>query len=176
VLRPPSFSFLEMRWPVIASASLTLLFLVVTVRRLNPRHIRTLVIVVTLSGINLAGAFAYFAREQPRLLSSTWGDSRGSSEQYYSDGSRHFYVGGVFVGRKWSPWRLTRIERPNPPPSFLQTWWPIMTSAGITLLVLGTLWRQARHPSIEAANAIHAGQDPSVGSQRLADSEPLETT
>ena len=80
VLRPPSFSFLEMRWPVIASASLTLLFLVVTVRRLNPRQIRTLVIVVTLSGINLAGAFAYFAREQPRLLSSTWGDAGGSEE------------------------------------------------------------------------------------------------
>jgi hypothetical protein len=167
VLRPPSFSFLEMRWPVIASASLTLLVLVVTVRRLSPRQIRTLVIVVTLSGIDLAGAFAYFAREQPRLLSSTWGDA-GGSEEYYSDGSRHFYVGGVYVGIMGSPRRLTRIERPNPPPSILQTWWPIMTSAGITLLVLGILWRQARHRSIEAANAIHFGQDPSVGSQRLA--------
>ena len=54
------------------------------------------------------------------------------------------YIGGV-SGPMGSPGELTRIERLNPPPTFLQTWWPIMTSAGITLLVLGILWRQARH-------------------------------
>ena len=89
VLRPPSYSFLEMRWPIHRQRqSLTLVFLVLTVRRLNPRQIRMLFIVVTLSSINLAGAFACQGMEQPRLLSSTWGHV-GAGEEYYSDGSRH---------------------------------------------------------------------------------------
>ncbi len=64
------FRFWKMRWPRhrCSAVKLTLLFLIVTVRRLNPRQIRTLVIVVTLSGINLAGAFAYFAREKAASL------------------------------------------------------------------------------------------------------------
>ena len=162
VLRLPSVSFLELHWPVIASASLTIVFLVLTVRHLPPRQIRTLLIVVALAGINLAGVFASPGMEQPRLLSATWGHD-GGGEAYYSDGSRH-----ISNAASWIPWHVTRIEQPNPPPTFLQTWWPIMTSAGVTLLVLGMLWRRARRRSIEAANPIDSGPGPSAGSQRLA--------
>ena len=139
VLRPPSFSFLEMRWPMIACASTTVLVLAVTLRHLNRRQIRRLVLIVALAAINLAGVFVSYAiGERPRLLSETWGFA-GAGEQYFSDGSRHFHEGGL-----GTPRRVTRIERPNPEPSLLQTWWPILASTSITVLVLGILLSQAR--------------------------------
>ena len=139
LLRPPSFSFLEWRWPLIGSASITLLVLFITLRRLSRRQLGGLVIASALAGINIAGALACLPREPPRLLSETWGMA-GEGELYYSDGTRLFYE-GKGLGAQGN--RVTRIIRPKPPP-FLQTWWPVIAGPSITVVVLGVIWRRAR--------------------------------
>lgn len=153
-VRSPSFSFLEMHWPLIASVTITSVILAVALRRVSLPQIRAICLALTLAGTNMiAFSVSYRTREQPRLLSETWGFA-GEGEQYFSDGGRRFYVGGI-----GGPRRVTRIERPSPPPTLLQTWWPVLASASITGLVV-VLSRRRPRPS---------RADPLTGSERFPD-------
>ena len=145
IIRPSTFSFLEMHWPLIASAATTVLVLVMAFRRLSPRQVRTLGLILVLVGINTASALVSLTtREPPRLLSKMW--ANGYIEEYYSDGSRHIYA----TGSGGVPRRATRIERPSPPPTSLQIWWPVLASGSITILILGLWWRLTPQRGIES--------------------------
>lgn len=147
LIRTPTFSPLQMHGPLFASVAITGLVLVAVCRRLGPRQRRVFGIVLALVGLNAVAAFvSHRIGEPPRLLSQLeTGGRRGGAlvvrrEEYYSDGSR---LALTKVNRAPS-WRLEHGEKPSPPPTFLQIWWPVIAGASITILVFGALWLRRR--------------------------------
>ncbi len=116
---------------------------------------RGMMITVALVGLNLAGAIAtskYYPRKYILQVSST---SRGRLYTTMLDGS--------VIEEEWNPRvgvppgsRPRVVQPPNPPPTLLRIWTPVIAAATITLLILmgasrrPTTWHRA-DPSGAAA-------------------------
>ncbi|WP_165220165.1 hypothetical protein [Aquisphaera insulae] len=134
-LRPPSFSFLEWRLPLIGSAGISALALFLTLRRLSRGQLRRLIVAVALVAINIPLVLACLPAEPPRLLSKTCSNAE-VGELYYTDGTRH-----VYDQPRGMPKRVARIKRPNPSPR-LASLGPVIAGPSITILVLGFMRRR----------------------------------
>ncbi|QEH32708.1 hypothetical protein OJF2_11870 [Aquisphaera giovannonii] len=139
VIRPPTFSFLERRWPLIGSVSMSVVALSLTLRRLSRRKLSMLSIALILAVVNVPAAMACLPHDSPRLLSQTWGMAV-SGELYFSDGTRRTYE-----RKPGAPMRITRIEISEGTPSRRISWSVIAGPLASILFIV--IWRSWARPS-----------------------------